>query len=101
VCTCSIQVSGEAAESLLSGGDESSGEPSRPPGAPAPRPARLAAPAAREAVRPRRPPCPVPGGAQLLPQEVVAGDSEGAQDAQPRRPVSPAWASREGELLTS
>jgi hypothetical protein len=86
--TCSIHVS------LLTRDDGPSGKP-RPPGAP--RPAGLAAPTACAAVQPPRPARPVPGGAQLLPQEAVAG--EGAEDARRRTSMSPACNGREGELL--
>lgn len=59
---------------LLSGDDESPSESPRPPGAPCP--AGLASPAPCAAVRHRWPPRPVPGGAQLLPQEEVVEAAE-------------------------
>jgi hypothetical protein len=84
------------AGSLLTGDDDPSGKqpPARPPGAP--RPARLASPTACVAVQPPRLAGPVFEGAQLLPQEAVAG--EGAEDARRRTSMSPACNGREGEL---
>jgi hypothetical protein len=100
VTRCYIKTSGilrthllhSNAGSLLTGDDDPSGKqpPARPPGAP--RPARLASPTACVAVQPPRLAGPVFEGAQLLPQEAVAG--EGAEDAR-----SPACNGREGEPL--